>query len=224
MKVNTDGVLLGAAVSLGGDTVKVLDAGTGTGTIALMIAQRLSEQVSSFEITGIDIDGDSASEAEQNFKASPWGASLKAEHTSLSDYCCEELDLIVSNPPYFDDSLTNPDIRKTTARHTSDDGSRMSYRTLADFASEHLSQSGRLSLILPSDRENDLLRYCRGVGLHLERIVRIQTTPAKSAMRIFAEFTRNRKDAPLQERLILQDGGVYTEEYTALVKDFYLWA
>ena len=124
MKVNTDGVLLGAAMTILPDDSLLLDIGTGTGTIAMMAAQRLADMgVSTVRIDAIDIDEPSASEAAANFRNSPWADSLTVHNLSLDDYAAdfaETYDLIFSNPPYFEDSLTAPDIRKSTARHTSD--------------------------------------------------------------------------------------------------------
>ena len=130
MKVNTDGVLLGAVAPLKPTDRQILDIGTGTGTIALMLAQRLSQDAgeipSGAMITGIDIDNDAAAEAGENFRESPWDGILAALHTPLSEYNPDrKFDLIVSNPPYYDASLTNPDARKAAARHTADG---LSYR------------------------------------------------------------------------------------------------
>lgn len=228
MKVNTDGVLLGAWAGVRPSDKIVLDAGTGTGTIALMIAQRLSDigpaDRRTFDITGIDIDEASVTEASGNFATSPWAESLTATHISLQDFQTEKaIDLIVSNPPYFDDSLQNPDIRKNAARHTSD--GNMSYKMLVDFALKHLAPDGRLSMILPSDREKDLLRYGISHGLYPSRITRIRTVERKAPARILAEFTRNRQpEGPEEDILTINESGKHTSQYISLIKDFYLFA
>ena len=125
MKVNTDGVLLGIAAPVNSSDSNILDIGTGTGTIALILAQRLHDTcgiTDNVSIAGIDIDAPAAEEAGINFSNSPWADSLTAKNISLEDFSAEtgdrKFDLIVSNPPYYDASLTNPDARKTTARHT----------------------------------------------------------------------------------------------------------
>ena len=224
MKVNTDGVLLGAAMTLAPSDSRLLDIGTGTGTIALMAAQRLAGAV---WIDAIDIDEPSASEAAANFEHSPWAESLHAHNLSLEEFesalqqseC--RYDLIFSNPPYFEDSLTAPDERKSAARHTSDG---LSYRDIFDFAKTHLSDSGRVAMVLPSDQETAICRYARMSGLHLFRVLRIRTVPRKAPSRIVIEFSRVRPQSVDDSILTIQNEGQYTQEYLSLTKDFYLFA
>lgn len=235
MKVNTDGVLLGALMTIMSSDRNLLDIGTGTGTIALMAAQRLAsfEDASSRKlsdesphISAIDIDEPSAAEAALNFSSSPWADHLQAYNLSLDSYV-ESLgkddcfDLIFSNPPYFEDSLTAPDQRKSTARHTSEG---LSYRDILDFAAARLSENGRVAFVLPSDQETPLCRYARMSGLHLFRITRIRTVPRKAPSRIIAQFVRMRCDAPTEELLTIQNEGKYTTEYLSLMRDFYQFA
>ena len=235
MKVNTDGVLLGAAMTISPSDRTMLDVGTGTGTIALMAAQRLSSAilnsssvilnaVKNPRIDAIDIDEASASEASANFINSPWNSILKAHHLSLEEFAASAetvYDLIFSNPPYFEDSLTAPDERKSTARHTSDG---LSYRDIFEFAKDRLSENGRVSLVLPADQEAALTRYARMCGLYLFRILRVRTVPRKAPSRIIAEFSRTRCAELSEELLTIQDEGKYTQEYLSLTGDFYLFA
>ncbi len=264
MKVNTDGVLLGAAMTIKPSDRHLLDIGTGTGTIALMAAQRLfqacvghsdkrsispcscdegpvarriersiSPILCEAEPTGnrtlclhaIDIDEASATEAEANFRNSPWACHLHAFNMSLDEFARREdgieYDLIFSNPPYFEDSFNAPEERRNNARHTS---TGLSYREILDFASEHLSDEGRVSLVLPAETEHALCRHARMDGLHLFRILRIRTVPRKAPSRIIAEFSRKRTDAPEDRILTIQNEGKYTEEYLSLMRDFYLFA
>ena len=235
MKVNTDGVLLGAAMTLTSSDRHLLDIGTCTGTIALMAAQRLTElrgndSEMSIRIDAIDIDEPSASEAKSNFVNSPWDDILSAHNLSLSDFeetlCSKspsiyKYDLIFSNPPYFEDSLTAPDERKSAARHTSDG---LSYRDIFEFAKAYLAPQGRVSLVLPADQEGDLCRYARMSGLYLFRILRIRSVPRKAPSRIIAEFSCKRIEAPEETVLTIQNEGQYTQEYLSLTKDFYLFA
>ena len=235
MKVNTDGVLLGAAMTILPSDRTMLDVGTGTGTIALMAAQRLSSailnsssvilnEVKNPRIDAIDIDEASASEASANFINSPWNSILKAHHLSLEEFAASAetvYDLIFSNPPYFEDSLTAPDERKSTARHTSDG---LSYRDIFEFAKDRLSENGRVSLVLPADQEAALTRYARMCGLYLFRILRVRTVPRKAPSRIIAEFSITRCAELSEELLTIQDEGKYTQEYLSLTGDFYLFA
>lgn len=243
MKVNTDGVLLGAAMTIMPEDRHLLDIGTGTGTIALMAAQRLVGEIpgqagndgryagndgaqaeSEVRIDAIDIDEPSAAEAAVNFEQSPWAQHLRAYNTSLDQFASEtdtKYDLIFSNPPYFEDSLTAPDERKSTARHTSDG---LSYRDIFEFAKCRLADEGRVAFVLPADQEASLCRYGRMCGMHLFRILRIRTVPRKAPTRIVAEFSRQRCESVNDEVLTIQNEGQYTEEYLSLTREFYLFA
>ena len=233
MKVNTDGVLLGASMTLRSSDRFLLDIGTGTGTIALIATQRLADSVKpeapmarqDVRIDAIDIDEASAVEAAANFRNSPWSESLQAFHASLDGYTAmardREYDLIFSNPPYFEDSMNAPEERRNNARHTS---TGLSYREILDFAASHLSAGGRVSLVLPAETENALCRHARMNGLHLFRIVRVRTVPRKAPSRIIAEFSRIRIDSPEDVVLTIQNEGKYTEEYLSLMHELYLFA
>ena len=227
MKVNTDGVLLGALMTVLPSDRRLLDIGTGTGTIALMAAQRLTEISSGSDIAihAIDIDEPSATEAAGNFQNSPWGGSLRAHHTSLDEFTIsvqgQEFDLIFSNPPYFDNALNAPEQRRNAARHTS---TGLSYREILDFSSSCLTENGRVAMVLPADTEHDLTRHARMNGLHLSKMTRIRTVPRKTPKLIVAEFVKTRIEAPQDTILTIQNEGQYTQEYLSLMKEFYLFA
>ncbi len=235
MKVNTDGVLLGAVVPVCNGDCRVLDIGTGTGVIALMLAQRLTadtEQASRMRplrILGIDIDPDAAAEAAENFASSEWAESLTSEGISLESLevrlagvASEVFDIIVSNPPYYDSSLTNPDGKKAVARHTDLPQGSLSYREVMEFAARHLSATGRLSVVLPSDQEFAALRYARMCGLHLSHLLRVRTVERKQPKRFIATFVTVPCECRTQ-MLTIMEKGKYTDEYISLVKDFYLF-
>lgn len=266
LKVNTDAVLLGAIAPLRGYEYSILDIGTGTGVIALMIAQRLSDiwsdqtaAIASNEarakdnaalaeddlhasleglsqnnsdaktpsITGIDIDKDAAEESKANFTNSPWRNMLTAENCSLNDWqnshADSRYDIIVSNPPYFDSSLTNPEARKSTARHTGEDESGLSYREIMEYSKTALAETGRLSIILPADQETALLRYGRMCGLFPVLTVKIRTVERKKPSRIVVTFSK-KSSTPEEVTLTMMNQGKYTDQYISLVKDFYLFA
>lgn len=213
LKVGTDAVLLGASMTLKPGDRRLLDIGTGTGVIALMAAQR-----SSARIEAIDIDRPSVEESERNFEESPWADRL---NVFLADLRCfvpeEKYDVIFSNPPFFEDSLKNPDVRESVARHTDN----LSYRDICSFASRNLVPEGRMSLILPADKEASLVRLSASFGLYPFRFLRIRTTPGKATKRIIAEFSRDR--GPVTEKeLTLQKGSERSVEYSDLTKEYYL--
>jgi len=241
LKVGTDAVLLGAATILKGNEKRILDIGTGTGVIALMLAQRTAHDgsepcdgktipVSGPQIIGIDIDAAAANEASRSFEASPWNERLFAQHCALSEYADqlyhpdgpakhELFDLIVSNPPYYDDSLPAPDKRRNEARHTDS----LSFREVISFAGDFLAPEGRLALILPFDVQRPLLRFASSFGLFPGNLLSVRTTSGKAPGRLIAQFTRSRIiPVPANQMLTIRHDGGYTDEYIELTKDFYL--
>lgn len=214
LKVGTDAVVLGAAASIEGSR-SILDIGTGTGIIALMLAQRCPEA----DIEAIEIDPLAAKEAEGNFAESPWSERMRALNVALKDYIpSQSFDLIVSNPPYYDLSLKNKNARVVSTRHTES----LSYREIFAFAEKFLSPEGRVSLIMPYDSLSALCREARSRGLFEKRIVKIKTVERKPFKRVVAEFSRQRVKEPIVEELTLQEEGQRTAQFDALVRDFYL--
>lgn len=224
LKVGTDGVLLGALADVEkisdshGSPVphnaRILDIGTGTGVIALMLAQRCPEA----ELTGIDIDVHSP--AGENFRNSPWPDRLRFVNKSLADFMDGDpglFDAIVSNPPYYDNSLLCPDADRSAARHTES----LSYREVITFANDFLTADGTISLILPKSEEQRCTRFAASFGLYPYRIWSIRTTPTKSPSRLVADFSRTRT-RPERRELTIQDSNGYTAEYKELTKEFYL--
>lgn len=233
MKVNTDGVLLPAWVSLP-DTDKgvlmVLDIGTGTGVISLIIAQRLSEKSGSFQVDAIDIDKDAAYEAKLNFENSPWSSRLSSEHISLQELVKSEqsdtgsglkrYSLIVSNPPFFTNSLKSPSQRKTLARHNCE----LPFSDLLSGVVLLLEPNGIFAVVLPSDQAELLISTALDYGLYPCRLCRIKTLAGKRDKRCLIEFSKNEKASLIEEALVMQIAGgvLYTPEYCSLVGDYYL--
>lgn len=253
MKVNTDGVLLGALMTILPEDRKFLDIGTGTGTIALMAAQRvlgIPDQVGDegvvagncipggVVIDAIDIDEPSATEAASNFRNSPWSGILYAHHASLDDFaagivkpdaCRETVPSDCSKG--YDLIFSNPpyfdgslQAPEERRNNARHTATGLSYREILDFAAGHLTTHGRVVMVLPADTEPDLTRYARMCGLHLKKTTRIRTVPRKAPSRIVAEFSRIRETSPEEVVLIIQSEGEYTQEYLNLMKDFYLFA
>ena len=219
LKVGTDAVVLGASMTLRPGDRFFLDVGTGTGVIALMAAQRLSSSESGdFRIDAIEIDADASGEAAVNFDASPWEC-FRCFNVALADFRPEQrYDHIFSNPPFFENSLRNPESREAAARHTVS----LSYGDILSFSSDFLSDRGHLSLVLPAAVEPSLMRTAASFGLFPFRILRIRTTPCKPVTRLVAEFARGKEDGLREDGLVLQDGPARTPEYTDLTRDFYL--
>ena len=222
-KVGTDAVLLGSAASVSGSERRILDAGTGTGIIALMLCQRLHAVAggdATVSVLGIDVDPASAQEATENFAASPWAAKMEARCLPLEQLESDEFDLIVSNPPYFENSLLNPDSKKRTARHVAEEG--LSWRSLLSFAADHLSKGGRLAMILPADIAEKARAASAPEGMGLSRILNIKTSPNKPVTRVILEFTKGAPEL-MEESLTIQEAGAYTPAYLALTKEFHIF-
>ncbi|MBQ0119207.1 MAG: methyltransferase [Bacteroidales bacterium] len=229
MKVGTDGVLLGAWAFRDWfnqepsptESIHILDIGTGTGLIALMMAQRCSHY-SDFHIVGIDIDPASIQQAETNFAASPWSNHLRCEQVALQALHTGTFNLIVSNPPYFVDSLRNPDTARRTARHTD----TLSYHELLDGIAARLSEHGLAALILPAETEHEVLSLAAERHLYPTRLTRVCSKPDCPPIRILLQLTPQSSfaafDFPCSTLCIQSAQSPRSEEYAALTKDFYL--
>jgi len=225
LKVGTDAVLLGAAMRILPSDRRALDIGTGTGVIALMAAQRSEDFCradiygsAGLRISGIEIDPLSAAEAEFNFRHSPWSDRLEALCTPLSAYRpAEKFDLIFSNPPYYDCSLRNPDLRAAAARHNDS----LSYREILAFAAEQLLPGGRLAIILPSEQSAGIRRCAASYGLLPLRVLGIRTAESKPLKRSIIEFSALPGEMQEDEITLMRDGA-RSEEYRRLTEDFYL--
>lgn len=217
MKVGTDGTLLGAWATLPPHAKKILDIGTGSGLIAIMAAQRHPTA----KITAIDIDKDCVMQATENAVASPWAERIEVIETPLQEYSPEEkFDVIISNPPYFADSMHSPDKQRTTARHTAS----LSFKELTDGVLRLLAENGLFAVILPTTESELLLSASRG-RLFTWRRCEVWSTPESGARRIMLELKREPpKDLAQKEKIIIEQGGrhIYSEEYKALTADFYL--
>ncbi len=214
MKVGTDGVLLGAWVSVEASDRRLLDVGTGTGLIALMLAQRAPQA----RVTGIDVEP--VDEACANAAASPWAGRLQMVRTAVQEFEPQErFDLIVSNPPFFVDSLTCPDTGRTTARHAV----RLPFAELRDAAVRLLQPGGRFAAILPADAAERFIALCDG-RLFLVRRTDVRTAPRRPVKRVLLELGTSAPQAPRCSELVIGTGEheCFTPEYRALTRDFYL--
>lgn len=219
MKVGTDAVLLGAWVKTYG-VRRALDIGTGTGVIALMIAQK-----SGAEIDAIEIDPHAATEAKENANNSPWSERIHVQHISLQDFARiadQKYDLIVSNPPYFVDSLPSSEANRTTARHTV----HLPFSELIRSAAKLLSKEGKLYVILPVKEGEQFIQLAAEHRLHLRRITRVRSNPDKPDKRWLMQFGFAPKPQISDSILVMEkDPQVrhsYTDEYKELTRDYYL--
>ncbi len=218
MKVGTDGVLLGAWCNV--DTARrVLDIGTGSGLIALMIAQRNPRCL----IDGVEIDRASYEQAAENAAGSPWGDRINVYHACFNEFSESiehKYDLIVSNPPFFRNSLASPLPSRTTARHS---GS-LSTSRLAEGADRLLSAGGRFSIILPVAESSTFIEEAALRNLNCRRATRVLPNPDKSPKRLLMEFTRDPGMIENSDLIIeLDRRHKYSDEFKKLTSDFYLY-
>ncbi len=213
MKVGTDGVLLGAWISLE-SAEHILDIGTGTGLIALMMAQKYDAH-----IDAIDIDNDAFKQALVNVNASPWSNRLRVIHASLQDFHPHrKFDLIVSNPPYFIDSFAPTDEARNRARQAS---ASLSYEELLQGIIRLLTTSGKFCVILPSKEGIIFREKAEQDGLFCNRITHVHTIIGKPAKRVLMEFSRIDEELKEKDIILRESDTTFTDAYKVLTKEFY---
>ena len=214
-KVGTDGVLLGAYTDLTG-VRSILDIGSGTGLISLMLAQRCDA-----EITAIEPDHESFIQTCENVRLCPWHERIKVKHTDLQnfDQKQEKFDLIVTNPPYFFDSLKSPDPRKSIARHNDS----LTSAEILEGVLKFMKEDGHLQLILPYVEGNVFIAEANKYGLYCNSILKIKSLPTAEISRLILTLSKSKKK-PVESFLTIEHGRrhEFTEEYINLTKEFYL--
>jgi tRNA1Val (adenine37-N6)-methyltransferase len=218
MKVGTDGVLLGAWADANG-AKSFLDIGTGTGLIAIMLAQRTGDLS---KIDAVEIDASSYQQAVDNIKNCPWSNRIEAYHASFQDFVANtntKYDCLVSNPPYFINSLKAKDESRTQARHA--DG--LPFEDLIEGAKNLLNPKGKFSVILPVAEGDYFIRLARIAGFSLSKRIEVLPNPGKPAKRLLLELSLNTTKT-IESHLCVENGQrhVYSPEYIELCKDFYL--
>lgn len=216
MKVGTDGVLLGAWADIANHT-SFLDIGCGSGLIALMIAQRTSDLL---PIHAIDIEKDAVDQTKENIIKSPFKNIICSE-TSLQDLVKRstlKYDCIISNPPYFVSSLKSPQKQRTLARHSDS----LSVEELISCSVGLLSERGCMSFIYPYTERDNLLRLADENKLCVSRLTKVYPTPGSNPKRLLIEFSVENKDIIADDLVVEIARHHYSNEFTQLVKDFYL--
>jgi tRNA1Val (adenine37-N6)-methyltransferase len=218
MKIGTDGVLLGAWAPTNHNPFSILDIGTGTGIIALMLAQRTTAQ----QIDALEIEEDAYEQAVDNFENSPWGDRLFCFHAGLDEFIDEpedEYDLIVSNPPFYSEDFKPENEQRDLARFQD----AMPFEDLVEAADLLLSENGILAVIIPYKEEDRLVALAKDFDLFPIKITRVKGTPTTEIKRSLLAFSRHEiADIPTDELVIETARHVYTPEYINLTKDFYL--
>jgi tRNA1Val (adenine37-N6)-methyltransferase len=241
MKIGTDAVLLGAWTSLEHKPFSILDIGSGTGVLALMLAQRSSAEV----IDAIEIDTDGYEQCVSNFENSPWSDRLFCYHASLEEFVDEieeKYNLIISNPPFYSPSLVSPfDSKKikkadspnlrfppkgetlmSDARKTARFYDAMPFEHLIESVAKLLSEDGKFSVIIPFKEEDKFISIASEVHLFPNRILQVKGSPSSETKRSLIEFSFRESALKLEDLIIETSRHQYTPEYINLTKDFYL--
>lgn len=216
MKVGTDGTLLGAWASAPAQSRYILDIGTGTGLIALMMAQRYPEA----QIVGIDIDDAAVAQATENVATSPFTERISILKQDVTTYKPEmQFDAIVSNPPYFVDSLTCPDEQRSIARHAV----TLTFEALIKSAYRLLKTEGTFSVVIPTEMRSKLEANARLEGFFISKVCCIKTTPKKPSKRQLIEFTKNPVNELFTcEGILDTSPNTRSDWYKELTNNFYI--
>ena len=202
MKIGTDGVLLGRWATLQPKEAttarRVLDIGTGTGLLALLKAVRYPDT----KVTAIDIDEGACQQAFENVARNNLQQRVEVRHCALQEFCAEEnsggYDMIICNPPYFQNSLKCPDQQRNLARHTDS----LSFHDLMRATAQLLDKQGTISLIIPSEVKDDVDFDATLAGLFPSKIYGVKTSPKKPVRRYLLEFSKQPKTIDVGEGTI----------------------
>lgn len=217
MKVGTDGILLGAWAETQ-EAKNILDVGTGSGVIAIMMAQRCPQA----SITGVEVDQASFEQAAANMAHAPWARRLRAVHQSIQDYAAttaERYDLIISNPPFFTGGTFSNNQDRNSVRHTV----KLPHGDLLRAVQRVLSPKGRFSVILPLIEGLRFEEMARQYQLYVTRVQEVLPKASKQVERLLLQFERQEgtriEEPPL---MIREEEDDFTEKYRELTRDFYL--
>ena len=214
MKINTDGVLI-AAIASHCSPKNILDIGTGTGVIALMLAQRYAQA----NIEAVEIDQQAAETAGKNFSASVFKNRLSIKNISIEDYYTDQkFDLIVSNPPFFVNDLKNEEVRKGIARHANANF----FELLIDKSNQLLNEGGEIWLILPVKQANEVIGLATKYDMAAIKRVNIHSDESKPTFRQIICLSKTKREISESDLYIYASQDNHTSDYKALLKDFFL--
>lgn len=214
MKINTDGVML-AVFAESDHPKRILDIGTGTGVLALMLAQRFEHA----NVEAVEIDERASLTAKKNFQLSAFNERLNLNNIAIEQYQSDEkFDLIISNPPFFVNDLKSIEKKKGIARHA--DGEF--FGNLIEKVNQLLNIDGSFWVIIPVKQAKDLVSMANNVGLHVSKKIELHSDESKSPFRWVICLTRNNSETKTEHFYIYQSEKIYTQAYKFLLKDFFL--
>jgi len=217
MKIGTDNVLLGAWTSISHNPFSILDIGSGTGILSLILAQRSNAQL----IEAIEIDADAYEQCAENFENSSWSDRLFCYHASLLEYVEEvddKYDIIICNPPFYSEDYKTKNEARDLARFQD----AMPFEHLAYAASKLLSKNGIFSVVIPNKEEDKFIDLASKTNLSPQRILHVKGNSEADIKRSLIEFSLHKNETEISELIIENGRHNYTDDYINLTKDFYL--
>lgn len=219
MKIGTDGALLGGWTEVESwSHARLLDIGTGTGLLALMLAQRNR----TLTIDAVELDADAVSQAEENAQASPFSDQISVFHSEIQKWQPDyRYELIVSNPPFFHKRVHSPDLKRTKARH--DDF--LPLEDLVTHVDRLLTEKGCFSVVWPANRATELVEHFAQCGMHPVKRCRVAPTPGKDFHRVLITFKKDAQPEKVKEEtLVIEQYGraVFSAAFIALLREYYL--
>ncbi|WP_082790930.1 tRNA1(Val) (adenine(37)-N6)-methyltransferase [Obesumbacterium proteus] len=219
MKVGTDSILLGAWADVSDITGKILDIGSGSGLLALMLAQRTTDSV---QIDAVELDDNAALQATENFAQSPWASRMALHHCALQSFAAQtpsRYDLIITNPPYYQPGVECRNASRGTARYTSE----LSHQTLLKHARTLASNKGKMAVVLPCDISVDFIELAAREGWFLLQHTEVTEFAHRAAHRALMLFGVEPASQQSDRLIIRDENKVYSNDFRELTKAFYLF-